>query len=113
MTSELRPAVEVWQGAYGVWGDPSLPDTNKADQAAAAVIEADREAVRAGQAAELAKFKALAETLAGASEALQEDMLLRARMKQARNGGDLVVEAGNGAWFRFNEALRQYKEATQ
>lgn len=156
MTSELRPAMEVADDCYeqeffGI-------------EAAAAVIEADREAVRAPllaeierlrerleidpahsidgiyardetirgldaellklkardigwsmqfeeQADELAKFKALAETLAGAAEALKEDMLLRARMKQARNGGDLVVEAGNGVWFRFNEALRQYKEA--
>ena len=103
MTSELRLAVEVATDCYeqeffGI-------------EAAAAVIEADREAVRAEQAAELAKFKALAETLAGAGEALKEDMLLRARMKQARNGGDLVVEAGNGVWLRLNEALRQYKEA--
>lgn len=90
MTSELRPAVEVWDDAIAAWA----ADTIDTRQAAAAVIEADREAVRAEQAAEverlnriinaqiisaqadynvleethfeLAKFKALAETLADA-----------------------------------------------
>ena len=65
MTSELRPAVDVWLDAY----EASYYDEVDDDQAAAAVIEADREAVRAEQAAELAKWKALAETLAGALEA--------------------------------------------
>ena len=59
MTSELPPAVEVWAEA-------EMAACHGAEYAAAAVIEADREAVRAEQAAELAKFKALAETLAGA-----------------------------------------------
>ena len=54
-----------------------------------AVIEADREVVRAEQAAELAKFKALAETLAGALELY------------AQWGGPTA-----------REALRKYKEAT-
>ena len=90
MTSELRPAVEVWLDAY----EASYYDEVDDDQAAAAVIEADREAVRAGQDAEIErlnirlaecsaagstmrqtveelhaereKWKALAETLAGA-----------------------------------------------
>ena len=66
MTSELRDAVEVWCDAYDVWGDPAIQDTGEADKIAADVIEADREAVRAEQAAELAKWQALAETLAGA-----------------------------------------------
>lgn len=57
MTSELRPAVEVWREAYSVWGDPSLPDTSEADQAAAAVIEADREAVRAPLLAEIERLR--------------------------------------------------------
>ena len=72
MTSELRPAVEVWIDAKEAYARSHKPDPQDcwitlADPfAAAAVIEADREAVRAEQAAELAKFKALAETLAGA-----------------------------------------------
>ena len=63
MTSELRPSVEVWEDAYGAF---VFHNKGSDYEAAAAVIEADREAVRAEQAAELAKFKALAETLAGA-----------------------------------------------
>ena len=78
MTSELRPAVDVWEDACRAWDDaPINPDRIgkvngegysfvDEDRAAAAVIEADREAVRAEQAAELAKWQALAETLAGA-----------------------------------------------
>ena len=105
MTSELRPAVEVWEDAYRAWDDaPIIPDRIgkvngegysfvDEDRAAAAVIEADREAVRAEQAAEierltltvrklqgnqaaleaeLAKFKALAETLAGALREIKD-----------------------------------------
>ena len=55
MTSELRPAVEVWWKATDAWKEGLSPED--ATQAAAAVIEADREAVRAEQAAELAKWK--------------------------------------------------------
>ena len=62
MTSKLRPAVEVWWKADTAFGAACLGD-GRGDKAAAAVIEADREAVRAEQAAELAKWKALAETL--------------------------------------------------
>ena len=105
MTSELRPAVEVWRDATeATCLDPyvaGMPHSN-----AAAVIEADREAVRAEQAAEIAelrkrleipqppfeaydgiacrdetirgldaqltKWKALAETLAGALEQIEK-----------------------------------------
>ena len=71
MTSELRPAVEVWRQAHQAlyW----LPKGTVGEQGAAAVIEADREAVRAEQAAELAKWKTLAETLAGALEAIRSE----------------------------------------
>ena len=68
MTSELRPAVEVWRQAHQAlyW----LPKGAIGEQGAAAVIQAygdEREAKgREEQAAELAKWKALAETLAGA-----------------------------------------------
>ena len=76
MTSELRPAMEVWRQIYTAWGDadPSFNDTlnqHNDDLLAASMIEADREAVRAEQAAELAKWKALAETLAGALGEIQ------------------------------------------
>lgn len=43
MTSELRPAVAVWDDAIAAWA----ADTIDTRQAAAAVIEADREAVAA------------------------------------------------------------------
>jgi len=59
MTSELRPAVAVAEDCHWEY-------EFKSEEEAAAVIKADREAVRAEQAAELAKHKALAETLAGA-----------------------------------------------
>ena len=58
-------------------------------------IHADREAVRAEQAAELAKYKALAETLAGALEA-----------------GTRFMPPSATVWHReAAKALRQYKEA--
>ena len=70
MTSELRPASEIWSMACGAYEDATaevndLPMRDmviEGDKAAAAVIEAyaaEREA----------KWKALAETLAGALEA--------------------------------------------
>lgn len=98
MTSELRPAVEVWWKADTAFGAACLGNGDRGDQAAAAVIEADREAVRAEQAAELAKFKALAETLAGALE-LADCALSGANMNMR------VV------YRKVAEALRQYKEA--
>ena len=96
MTSELRPALAVWQEAYGVWGDPSLPDTSEADQAAAAVIKAygdEREA----------KFKALAETLAGALEPLKNSAEAVADSLNTAVMDDAIDKAG--------KALREYKEA--
>lgn len=88
MTSELRPAVEVWTEA-------EMAACHGAEYAATAVIEADREAVRAEQAAELAKFKALAETLAGALE-------------------EAAYSVGMSSYDRHkvaDKALREYKEA--
>lgn len=104
MTSELRPAVEVWleAEAEAIEFNGRLDDS---DYAAAAVIEADREAVRAEQAAELAKFKALAETLAGALDKLHE----------AYCADDYSTSEGRAfgrtALIETREALRQYKEA--
>lgn len=49
--------------------------------------------------------------LLSAAIALRDDMLMRARVKHTRTGGDLVVEAGAGVWSRFNRAIdRQYQE---
>ena len=61
MTSKLRPAALV---AHEVCEEMEEYGPTFAER----VIKADREAVRAEQAAELAKWKALAETLAGALE---------------------------------------------
>ena len=63
MTSELRPAVEVWREAEAeaIEYNGRLVDS---DYAAAAVIEADREAVRAEIAAEVADYLKEGETIA-------------------------------------------------
>lgn len=144
MTSELRPAVEVWRDAAYQYGGLSI-EGGEGESLAAAVIEADREAVRAEQAAEvakwrdkynelgqmtleqvsdlgtklgrteteldaakadlqganreLAKFKALAETLAGALHHRGGPLC------PARYYGDAQCTCG------VAEALRQYKEA--
>ena len=95
MTSELRPAVDVWVQAEVAYEAAWEHNNDKGEQAAAAVIEADREAVRAEQATELAKFKALAETLAGALEA-----------------GTRFMPPSATVWHReAAKALREYKEA--
>ena len=127
MTSELRPALAVWNGAWDALTGtpPASGNPNAPFQAAAAVIEADREAVRAemrqaliatGEAAaahlkEAAKFKALAETLATdlreCAKALQSlhqipgtgaDGRLRQRIKE-------ITDAAHAA-------VAQYKEAS-
>jgi hypothetical protein len=57
MTSELPPAVAVWRDASDAATLGSVKYKPAADKAAAAVIEADREAVRSEQAAELADLQ--------------------------------------------------------
>lgn len=54
-TSKLRPAVEVWWKADTAFGAACLGD-GRGDQAAAAVIEADREAVRAEVVGEIVEW---------------------------------------------------------
>ncbi len=104
MTSELRPAVEVWRQAHQAlyW----LPKGAIGEQGAAAVIQAygdEREAKgREEQAAELAKFKAVAETLAGALEVIRSEA-------QREKGSWLHLKRCIAA--QSAEALRQYKEA--
>jgi hypothetical protein len=121
MTSELRPAVEVARDCY-LRG--SLP-------LAIGAIEADREAVRAEQAAELAKFKALAETLAGALEQFDQGCaaiggcsdgycVIQRPKGQHTNGGCRCSDdrnrmrrfASRAAYFREKvaQALTSYKE---
>lgn len=99
MTSELRPAIEVWVQAEVAYEAAWEHNNDKGERAAAAVIEADREAVRAEQAAELAKFKTLAETLAGALHHRGGPLC------PARYYGDAQCTCG------VAEALREYKEA--
>ena len=127
MTSELRPAVEV---ADEVW---DLLQNEGADEDAIGVIEDDREAVRAEQAAELAKFKALAETLAEALEQYDQGCaaiggcsdgycVIQRPKGMHTNGGCRCSDdrnrmrrfASRAAYFREKvaEALLQYKEAT-
>ena len=57
MTSELRPAVQVAYEAWEEWDDEFGATIDARQKAAAAVIEADREAVRAEQAAEIERLR--------------------------------------------------------
>ena len=108
MTSELRPAVEVWWKATDAWKEGLSPED--ATQAAAAVIEADREAVRAEQAAELTKFKALAETLAGAGNKVA-DAAYHGEECPMNTTGAYCNCGYDEAYDGWSKALRQYKEA--
>ena len=122
MSENIRPAVEVWWEADTAFGAACLGD-GRGDQAAAAVIEADREAVRAEQAAELAKYKALAETLAGALGQIVSGTYPRPlgkpwRMDASSSKHDRCIhdawmyETCEGCLDAFvAEALREYKEA--
>ena len=100
MTSELRPA-------WAVAEDCNWEYEFQSEEEAAAVIKADREAVRAEQAAELAKYKALAETLAGALEPVERLEMWSSSAKDS----DMVVTS-MATVRKMREALRQYKEAT-
>ena len=118
MTSELRPAVEVWRDASNALLPPirgEWASILRMQEKAAAVIEADRKAVRAEQAAELAKWKALAETLAGALEDHLPSIVKRSTLLPGEKGDAVQLEvnlykiADRAA--ALAEALRQYKEA--
>lgn len=56
-TPALKPAVEVWREASDAATDGSVKYQSHADQAAAAVIEADRAAIIAAKDAEIAALK--------------------------------------------------------
>ena len=113
MTSELRPAVEVWRDAAYQYGGLSI-EGGEGESLAAAVIEADREAVRAemrdavvatakvvtSAMEELAKWKALAETLAGALEPFAAEWDKR----------EFLAECHWSAYSGASQALTSYKE---
>lgn len=73
---------------------------------------ADREAVRAEQAAELAKFKALAETLAGELQQIEVDAM-EYYNEWCETGCDQkdAIRFAFGLGEETRKALRQYKEA--
>ena len=111
MTSELRPAVETRAEVLDQLLS-ELQDGNAWDSTISLLADyadlvqdllKDREAVRAEQEAELAKFKALAETLAGAL-----GPLINAAEAVADSLNTAVMD---GAIDKADKALRQYKEA--
>ena len=114
MTSELRPAVEVWWKATDAWKEGLSPEDGT--EAAAAVIQSygdEREAKgREEQAAELAKFKALAETLAGELQQIEVDA-----MEYYNEWRETGCDQKDAIRFAFDlgeetrKALREYKEA--
>lgn len=130
MTSELRPAVEVWEAdrelaivALRAWAEQigsgySCPAAAQTMLMAATILEADREAVRAEQAAELAKFKALAETLAGALEKIAPITVrdgpdyAEVYFADGKTHSTQAMTMNPQDWLDLSEALRQYKEAT-
>ena len=85
MTSELRDAVEVWRDARNAFDKPH--DYPAAYKAAAAVIEADREAVRAEQAAEIERLTLTVRKLQGHQAAL-ESYLREIRDKPVARSSD-------------------------
>lgn len=110
----VQASVDVGGWLSAALDDPNVCDQMKADinrwfsagflylNSVRQLMQADREAVRAEQAAELAKFKALAETLAGALEAIRSEA-------QREEGSWLHLKRCIAA--QSAEALRQYKEA--
>ena len=84
MTSELRPAVEVWRDAYDAFTDFYHHTTEKDP---ARVIEADREAVRAEQAAEIERLTLTVRKLQGHQAAL-ESYLREIRDKPVARSSD-------------------------
>lgn len=91
MTSELRHPVYVWRDACIAYGGLFIEGTD-AEYEAAAVIEADREAVRAG--------------VARAIE-VELSMCAIANVEAPSEW----IDGFEFAWKRVKEALRQYKEA--
>lgn len=105
MTSELRPAALV---AHEVCEEMEEYGPTFAER----VIEADRKAVRAEQAAELAKWKALAETLAGELQQIEVDAM-EYYNEWRETGCDQkdAIRFAFGLGEETRKALREYKEA--
>ena len=112
MTSELRPAVETRAEVLDQLLS-ELQDGNAWDSTISLLADyadlvqdllKDREAVRAEQAAELAKFKALAETLAGALATAASCLNQCAEGLATQNDMETWAEDAT-------QTLRQYKEA--
>ena len=91
---DREAAVEYWNGLADEWNSWTEISGQERDATVQAFAR-HRHQARAEQAAELAKFKALAETLAGALEA-----------------GTRFMPPSATVWHReAAKALRQYKEA--
>lgn len=104
MTSELRPEFDIAADISTACGAKHVTPR------AIAIIKADREAVRAEQAAELAKFKALAETLAGAGNKVA-DAAYHGEECPMNTTGAYCNCGYDEAYDEWSKALRQYKEA--
>ena len=124
----VQASVDVGGWLSAALDDPNVCDQMKADinrwfsagflylDSVRQLMQADREAVRAEQAAELAKWKALAETLAGALEGMHRAVCHETGFAEA-------VRADSGLAYPWEpldvaadaslSALREYKEATQ
>jgi len=53
----------------------------------------------------LAEVEAERDGLRKAATDLRDDMIMRAEINKRVNGGEVVIEAGNGVWIRFCTAL--------
>ena len=110
MTSELRPAVEVWREAVYDYGGASIEGV-EAEYRAAAVIEADRAAIIAAKDAEIAALQAYADALAEELRQIEVDAM--EHYNDWMEHGCEKVEATRfvfdlGGYAR--EALRAYEE---
>ena len=87
MTSELRPALAVWAEALVAQHNALQEPNGRPNQAAAAVIEADRQAVRAEQAADVERLTLTVRKLQGHQAAL-ESYLREIRDKPVARSSD-------------------------
>lgn len=109
---------EIWFGGYGkgTWtvgpaflgGDGATPDGKLRMDADAALIVYLVNNVPAilAQADAITRITRERDEARAAGVALRDDLLMRAEMHRRSNDGDLVVEASNGVWQRFCQALK-------
>ena len=99
----LKPAVEVWREASDAATDGSVKYQSHADQAAAAVIEADRAAIIAAKDAEIAALQAHADALAEGARFAKEII--------ADSWGEAAMERGDcQAYNVLHRYIRAYEE---